>query len=206
MALRGMIHTPNDYQLYMIDLGIGEIQDILLRLSPECGDFWIYANQSTYPTNESYQMSAGPGNGYELRFTFDGRHRTRYFVRVEPAFHDDFGHGLNHSFFINYYVNNHHLTLIENTPLHGIVQKGFQYQYYKYDLVYMPAKINFILTSISGNADIVISYHEDKLFPTIDANDGMSNTTGQDMVSIVPANIKLLHATKTIVVGVFSHD
>ena len=138
-------------------------------------------------------------------------------MRVEPALHEDFENGMDHTFFVAYYANTQHHSLVSGVPTHGFIKAGSQYRYYTFFVSSTPEKLRFMLTTISGDADLVVSFSPNNQFPTSDKNDKKSGRLGNDVIELSAEDLKKISPTfgtsngrkgffSQIYVGVYSHD
>ena len=116
-------------------------------------------------------------------------------MRVEPAQHEDFENGMEHTFFVTYYANTQHHALVSGVPTHGFIKAGFQYRYYTFFVSTVPEKLRFLLTTIAGDADLVLSFNATNKFPTANHNDKKSGRQGNDVIELSAEELKRIAPT-----------
>jgi hypothetical protein len=185
IALNEFMSKSTDKRYYQFKTAMygNSASDIKISVTQVSGQYTFYVKAGKMPTESSYDYKSENGN--DIIMSKDAptfQPVGMKYVLVVPQ--DRYGAtSSNYRFSIKYTTSRSISALKNDVPSFGTAQVG-AYNYYKYVSVEKGASYTISLTSLSGDANMVVSIDPDMSYPTTTANDFHSKKLGVDSISI----------------------
>jgi len=185
IPLNEIMYSQNDKKYYQFKTSMygTSISDIKISLTQIAGKFNFYVKNGELPSEEDYDFKSEDGSDIDLKskskkFEAVG---TKYILVVPSSNYGSSASSWRYS--IKYTTVRSISVVRDDVPSFGTVQVG-NINYYKYQNVDKGASLTLSLTSLSGDANMVVSADPALSYPTLVANDYHSKELGIDSIVI----------------------
>lgn len=160
------------------------VSDIRISVTPVVGEFSVYVKSGEIPTLDNYDFKAQDGSDIIMwKDSANFKPVGMKYVLVVPASRYGAEDYKDYRFTIKYATSNSISVIVKDAPAFGNVQIG-KYDYFRYHSITKVNSLTVSLTSLSGDANLVVSIDPSNEFPTKTKNSYHSMKEGKDSIEL----------------------